>query len=352
MHVQTVLGPISPAEVGVTLPHEHLIIDCTAIWTDPTGSSWVGPILAGGAGGADLDAIAHGPVAMENLGDLLRAPHLSLDNLRVIEPELIIGEAKRFVATGGRTIVDFTNYGLGRDPRGLRAIAQATGLQVVMGSGYYVQASHPPDLASRSIEAIADELVEEIERGVGDTGIKPGIIGEIGTGAPMTEAEARVLRAAARAQRQTGLPLNIHVSLQTGLAALDLALAEGVDPERVTVSHCDTFSNPSYQLAVAERGAWVSFDNFGALWFFGTRPSCDDGARVTDILRLMEKGYARQILMSHDVGTKIQLTAYGGFGYAYISRYIEPVLRARGLTDRDIHQLRVDNPTRMLTIGG
>jgi phosphotriesterase-related protein len=350
MPVQTVLGPIEPREVGITLPHEHLIIDCTCLWTDPLGESWVGPLLARAPGGPPLDDLAHGPVRMEHLGDLLRAPHLSRDNLMVTDHDLVVEEVNRFAAAGGRTVVDFTNFGLGRNPAGLQAISRATGLNVVMGCGYYVQSSHPPELAERSVESLTEELIREIEEGIDGTGVRPGIIGEIGTGNPMTPNEAKVLRSAARAQKATGLPLNIHVSLQSGTAALDLALAEGVDPERVTVSHCDTFSNPDYQLAVAERGAWVSFDNFGANWFFGTRPATDDGTRVTDILRLIDRGYLRQILLSHDVGTKIQLTRFGGFGFAYISRYIEPVLFERGLSDAEVHVLRVSNPTRMLTI--
>jgi phosphotriesterase-related protein len=183
---------------------------------------------------------------------------------------------------------------------------------------------------------------------VADTGIRAGIIGEVGTGNPMQPAEARVVRAAARAQRETGVALNIHISLHSGLAALDLALAEGVDPSRVVVSHADTFSNPPYQLAIAERGAYVEFDNFGALWFFGNRPACDDGRRVVDMLALIERGYLEQILISHDVSTKIQLTRFGGFGYAYLSRYIEPVLRDRGLSEAELHTLRVANPRRML----
>src|SRR5262249_50145477 len=154
--------------------------------------------------------------------------------------------------------------------------------------------------------------------------------------------------AAARAQRATGVALNIHVSTQAGPAALDLALGEGVAPERVVVSHVDTFSNWDYALAIAERGAFVEFDNFGAAWWLGTRALSDAGTRVTDLLRLIERGYLRQLLLSQDVGTKTQLTRYGGFGYAYLSRYIEPMLRARGVSDEEIRVMRVDNPRRML----
>lgn len=351
MHAQTVLGQVDVADLGVTLPHEHLVIDCTSIWTDPTKESWVGEVLAGGPGGTSLDEIANGPIRLEYLGDLLRAPHLSRDNLLMDDPELIVPEALKFAAVGGKTIVDLSNYGIGRHPERLKQISERTGLHVVMGCGWYVQASHPPALTGRSEEDLAEEMLREVTEGVGDTGIKPGVIGEIGTGNPMTSQEAKVLSAACKVQLATGLPLNIHVSLQTGVQALDLALSRGVDPSRITVSHCDTFSNRDYQLAVAERGAWVSFDNFGANWFFGSRVSADDGRRVEDLVNLIDKGFLHQLLVSHDVGTKIQLTKFGGFGYAYLSRYIEPIMRAQGLSDAEIEVIRVSNPARMLAIG-
>jgi phosphotriesterase-related protein len=346
--IQTVRGPIDADQLGVTLPHEHLVLDASCLWTDPTGPTWVGPILAGGPGGPSLDALAHGPVVMQHLGDLLRAPHLSLDNLRLTDVDVLTQEVARFHASGGSTIVDLTPPDIGRDPLRLRDISRMTGVHVVMGCGHYVAAAHPSDLLERSEAQIADAIVRDLTEGVADTGIRAGIIGEIGTGNPMQPAEARVVRAAARAQRETGVALNIHISLHSGLAALDLALAEGVDPSRVVVSHADTFSNPPYQLAIAERGAYVEFDNFGALWFFGNRPACDDGRRVVDMLALIERGYLEQILISHDVSTKIQLTRFGGFGYAYLSRYIEPVLRDRGLSEAELHTLRVANPRRML----
>ena len=349
-YIQTVQGPVLAALVGLTLPHEHLITDCTCIWTDPTKKSWVGDVLSGGEGGEFLDQIANGPVCIEHLGNLLRAPHLSRDNLLVNDPDLIVPEALQFAAVGGKTIVDLTNFGIGRDPEMLKEVSRRTGLNVVMGCGWYVQSSHPASLAARSEENLAQEMLCEVIEGVGSSGIKPGVIGEIGTGNPMTAQEAKVLRAACRVQRETGLPLNIHVSLQTGLEALDLALSQDVDPMRITVSHCDTFSNRDYQLAVAERGVWVSFDNFGANWFFGSRVASDDGRRVEDLVNLMEKGFLNQMLVSHDVGTKIQLTKFGGFGYAYISHYVEPVMRAQGLSDAEIQVIRVANPARMLAI--
>jgi phosphotriesterase-related protein len=348
--IQTVCGPIDAQQLGVTLPHEHLMVDASCLWTDPAGPSWLGPLLAGGPGGASIEALAHGPVVMEHLGELLRAPHLSLDNLRLTEADVVIDELGRFAAVGGGTVVDLTPPDIGRNPLQLREISRATGVHVVMGCGHYVAAAHPPRLATQSVAQIAETMLRELTEGVGDTGIRAGIIGEIGTGNPMLPAEARVVRAAAIAQRATGAALNIHVSLQSGLAALDLAMGEGVDPARIVVSHADTFSNPAYQLGIVEQGAWVEFDNFGALWFYGTRAACDDGQRVNDILTLIERGYLGQILLSHDVGTKVQLTRFGGFGYAYLSRYIEPMLRERGLSDEEIHTLRIDNPRRVLDV--
>jgi phosphotriesterase-related protein len=157
--------------------------------------------------------LVYGPVVMEHLGELLRSPLVSLDNLRLDDVPLMIQELSRFAGVGGGAVVELTSNGLKRNPLGLCAISRATGVHVVMGAGYYVAAAHPPELADRSVDDLADEMVREIRDGVGDTGVRPGIIGEIGTGNPMLPAEARVVRAAARAAGETGLALNIHVGM-------------------------------------------------------------------------------------------------------------------------------------------
>jgi predicted metal-dependent phosphotriesterase family hydrolase len=190
-HVQTVLGPIAPEELGFTLPHEHTQI---ALWQIP--SRW--------------------------------------DYWQLTRDEPVILEAlAAYRAAGGGSLVDLTATGVGRDPDWLAGLAHASGLNIVMGCGWYRMAYYPPEalIDRRSVEDLADELVREATDGVGATGIRPGIIGEIGTDKPwLTAQEERVHRAAAQAARRTGLAITTHGVLSpVGLAQLQVLEAEGAE---------------------------------------------------------------------------------------------------------------------------
>jgi predicted metal-dependent phosphotriesterase family hydrolase len=200
-HVQTVLGPIDPADLGVTLPHEHTQI---ALWQIPARWDY-------------WQLTRDEPVILEELG--------------------------RFRAAGGGGLVDLTLPGVGRDPDWLRAIARASGLHVVMGCGWYRGAYYPAEarIDRRTVDDLADELVREATDGLGADAIKPGIIGEIGTDKPwVSAAEERVHRAAARAARRTGLTITTHGVLSpVGFDQLRIFEAEGADPGRVIVGHAE-----------------------------------------------------------------------------------------------------------------
>src|SRR5919197_1105769 len=170
-------------------------------------------------------------------------------------------------STGGTALVDVTPAGVGRDPAWLAALSAATGLHIVMGAGWYRGAYYPPDLLvdRRTVDELADVIVREAADGVGDTGIRPGIIGEIGTDKPwMTAQEERVHRAAARASRRTGLAITTHaVMSDVGLRQLGVFDEEGADLSRVAVGHADSFPSLDYYLEIIARGASVEFDFLG-----------------------------------------------------------------------------------------
>jgi phosphotriesterase-related protein len=175
--VQTVLGPIEPDAVGITLPHEHLIDD---------GTTWVH------IPDAIRDMVTQ-PITLDTLCWVRYHPFHNLDDRRLLDEDEAIEEALRFKQHGGATIVEVTSVGLGRDPRALTRISQATGLNVVMGCGYYIGAAHPADMDAKTEEEIAGEIVSDIIDGVDDSGVCAGIIGEIGMSWPPTENEVKSL---------------------------------------------------------------------------------------------------------------------------------------------------------------
>jgi phosphotriesterase-related protein len=310
-HVQTVLGPIEPDSLGTTLPHEHTQI---ALWHIP--SRW--------------------------------------DYWQLTRDEgLIVEELSAYRAAGGSGVVDLTLPGVGRDPEWLAGIARASGLNVVMGSGWYRGAYYPAEarIDRRSVDDLADELVREATEGVGNTGIRPGIIGEIGTDKPWISAlEERVHRAAARAAKRTGLAITTHGVLSpVGLEQLRIFEEEGADPTRVVIGHADSYPVLDHHLAIIERGASVEFDflgmSFSAVERYGE-------PRVVELLcALLARGHADRILLSQDVCNDAQLRRYGGHGYTYLATTFLPHLRAAGVSDAEIETMTIANPRRLLSIG-
>jgi phosphotriesterase-related protein len=309
-YVQTVLGRIDPSDLGVTLPHEHTQL---ALWhIDSRWDYW----------------------------------QLTRD-----EP-VIVAELEQFRAAGGRSLVDLTLPGFGRDPAWLTGIARASGLHIVMGSGWYRTAYYPPEarIDQRSVDDLADELVREAEEGVGETGVRPGIIGEIGTDKPwVSAAEERVHRAAARAARRTGRSVTTHSVLSpVGLAQLQIFEEEGLDPGRVVIGHSDSYPVLDHYLEIIRRGASIEFDFLGMPF---TAVERHGEGRIVELLQeLLSRGHADRVLLSQDVCNDAQLSRYGGRGYTYLAERFLPRLRQAGVSDAEIDTMTIANPRRVLAI--
>jgi phosphotriesterase-related protein len=352
MAVMTVLGPIDADQLGVTLMHEHLLIDVSYKFQPPTEVT--------------QRALAEQPITLANLGYLRRNIGAVKANFRLDDVDTAAAEALAFKRDGGGTIVDVSPVGIGRDPLALRAIAAQSGVNVVTCTGYYLARSHPAAVAGASIDALADEMIAEIRTGIGRTGIRPGIIGEIGLGEPMYVAghagdemhrdEEKVLRAAGRAQIATGLPLTLHIynyrPNRLAHLALDALEEEGVALDRVVIGHLDVRIDVDYAASVAARGAYAEFDTFGIEAYLDSTLSeyPRDTERVAALVELVARGYVDRLLVSHDVCTRMQLVAYGGWGYGHLSRHIEPRLRKAGLSDEQITTIRERNPRRLLDV--
>ena len=201
-----------------------------------------------------MTALAEAPVHMDIIGELRRDPFICRDNLCLLDPELATKEITHFKRAGGKTIVDCTTIDLGRDVRVLRSISKTTDLNIIAGTGFYIDRFNPRYVKERTDEELAAQMIGEIERGVDDTGIRCGIIGEIGTEWPLTPSEHKVLRAAVYAQQKTGSPMNIHLPPEekNGHAILDILHEHGASFEKVVLDHIDGCGfNPEYAASLA-----------------------------------------------------------------------------------------------------
>jgi phosphotriesterase-related protein len=337
----TVLGPVDPDSLGPTTTHEHLLIDLTVNFKQPPAAS--------------ERFRAHQPVTLENYGWVSYDPFRNYDNLHYGDEDAAVSEALLFKRAGGKTIVDATTIGIGRDPLALARIARATGLNIVMGAGYYVDAAHPEGMDDKTDLDIASEMVADLTTGVGDTGIRAGIIGELGCSWPITENERKVLRAGASAQRQTGAAVLVHPGRNEGapLEILRLLADAGADLNRVVMGHLDrTLSDVNSVLELARSGCYLEYDLFG--WESSNHGLTDfdmpnDAQRIAFVKRLIDEGHARQVVIAQDVCTKHRLARYGGHGYHHILENIVPRMRKKGVSEQDVDSIIVANPARVLT---
>src|SRR5581483_23562 len=305
MAIITVKGPIPAEQAGYTLSHEHLLCDLWRI-------------------------------------------HNSYENI-LDDESLAIRELAEYRQAGGTCLVDATSCGLGRSPRALRRISEASGIHIVMGSGWYRESVYPALVYERDTNALADLIVEEFTEGVEGTGIRAGLIGEIGTErSHITPAQERVFRAAARAQRRTGACVMTHTTHfgELALEQISLLRDEGVPPDRIVISHLGDRHNTTQLLKVAAQRVYLSVDNIG---YTGNGYPPDE-VRAHNVCLLAAEGHLGQVVLGGDVCLKTHLRAYGGKGYAHVIQRFLPMLRGQGLAEDSIRQMTVINPARMLDI--
>ena len=349
--VMTVRGPIDPDQLGITLMHEHLFVATTKTYmpdnNTPSTDWWLWE--------QDL--------TMDKL-DLTRARKPIMDNWFLADEQTAIDEAVEFRDLGGGTLVELTSIGIRRDPLAVARVSYATGLNVVMGTGWYMKLYHSDDVDRKTVEDMSDEIVRDITVGVENTGIRSGIIGEVGIeGAPITENEVKSIRASGRASRATGAPITFHRGGQgrEKLTVIDILGEEGTDLSRVIFGHSDPIANDmDLMLEMLDHGVCIEFDLMGRVGVpMRYVPDGDDlrsfmssagtAAVLEAVPRLIEAGYVDRILLSQDVSAKMQLKKYGGTGFSFIMEKFLPELRSRGVSEEHVQTMMVENPKRVLT---
>ena len=339
--VQTVTGPIESAEMGLTLTHEHLFNIVTPWWHPPYDDS------------ARSKELVDEKVSITNVWELRHDPFLNKDNCALDDIESAIVEVKRFAAQGGRTILEAcADQGNGRDPEGLARISRESGLNVVMGSGIFLDPVHGPEHLDGTVREIADRIVRDLTVGAQGTNIRAGFIGEIFVGQPFTNRERNSLAGACLAQRETGVPIQIHMPgwYRLGDEVLDFVAAQGVPMQSVVLCH----SNPSgddyeYQTRLLKRGIYLQYDMIGMQVFYADQQAActsdEDDAR--NIARLVGAGFGDRVLMSQDIFMKILLRANGGPGYGHIVEFFLPRLARHGVPLQQGIAMMTDNPRRL-----
>ncbi len=317
--VNTVLGPVSADNLGTTLVHEHFAFAYPGWFADSTIAPY------------DFDA----------------ALKVNLEVIKAAQKQ------------GITTIIDATPNDVGgRDPKLYVELAKKTGMNIICSTGLYTEhEGSPPYFKTRmdwyktDITAmISNIFITEITKGIGKTGVKAGVI-KVGTsgGGPISPYELAVLKAAAIAQKATGVPIITHTEGPAGgVEQAEFFINEGVDPKKVMIGHVSNSKDNAYHEAILAKGVNIAFDRIG-LDIFNPTPVI-----VENIAALLKKGYAGRIMMSHDTvnywlgrpydAPEAVMQALANWKIDHISTNVIPALKAKGITEDQIKEMMVMNP--------
>lgn len=297
-HLITTLGPIQDTDLGAILPHEHVFVDLRT-WDQP------------GYGDADPD-----------------------DVVRLMTPEI---EAAR--AVGITAIVEPGAVGVGRRADILLAVSRATNFPLVAPTGVYREPWLPPCVHAATEDDLREWMIAELTGQIEDSGVQAGWIKVGATDDGVTDAEAKVLRAAARASAATGTTIGSH-TLRGAVAEhqLEIIVHAGGSPDRFVWIHAQREPDIAIHHALGRRGVWIEYDGIG-------EPDSDD-LHLDLVRRALDAGLRDRILLSQDRGWYDPAQPGGGTPkpFTYLSETFLPLLSDAGIDDPTIDHLTRTNP--------
>lgn len=336
--VMSVQGPLTREALGLTLPHEHLFVDlrcyCPAESTDVLQRE-----------------LFRKPVSHISRDLVANHPWDFRDNPVLDDPDSAGEEARSFANLDGKTIVDMScSRGMGRNPQGLRAVAEQTGVNVIMSSGRYTLPALTDQERRMSVADIADSVYDEFVNGV-EGGIRPGML-KAGFVDTIDKApEIRSLQAVGRIQSKVGCALAVHPYIwhPDSHIILDILEEEGCDLRRVILCHQDFLGKRTdYLNSLCKRGAYIEFDTFGSGWINDRMWQQADDVKIGYLRKQIEMGNQEHLLISGDMCLKFMFSKWGGLGLINIPKLVIPAMRTLGFSEGMIHMITVENPARIL----
>lgn len=314
-HIETVLGAVDAAALGVVLSHEHVLV---SMGEDARHYPW--------------------------LYDWEKTRRNAIQEL---------SEAK---AGGIDTLIDLTTPDLGRDVEFVRSVAEATGMHIVVATGIWRDI--PRSFWGRDIDRIADIFVREIEVGIGETAIKAGVIKVANDAEGVTPEGERVLRGAARASKRTGCPISTHhwAPERVGTRQIEIFREEGVPMHHVCIGHSADTTDVEYLVSLLEEGVYLSMDRYP-----GAAPRPEWRERNATVKALTDRGWAHRLMLGHDhapgavsIHAEVSTATLRGpwpteqTRYLFVTTTALPALRAEGVDEATIDVMMREAPRRFL----
>ena len=297
--IRTILKDMSSEELGLTLAHEHFIVDLDRIRKD--GYSFI----------LDIDEV--------------------------------IPEIRKAMDQGIQSAFEVTTNDMGRDVRKLKEISEKTGLNIVCSTGFYLSEYHPEWLNDATKEEIAEIYIRDLTEGIDGTDIRAGLIAEIASSPKgFVGNERKILEAAGLAARKTGFAVSTHTGRIAAQETIDILLKEGVEPDKIILGHQDLIDDPEYHLSLLKQGVNIAFDTCGKTAYM------PDETRAMNALKLTEAGYADHLVLSNDISRHTYFTSFDGKGYLAVMGSVVPLMKEYGLPEEIIHKFLADNPARIV----
>ena len=341
--ILTVNGLIEPHDLGKTICHEHLFIDFRVVYQDPPLKKDYKKSLE--------------KVSLGNLGWIRNYWNSNKDNLILNSYEDTLYELNDFKEYGN-SIVELTSIGsirLKNHAERLKSLSSATNLNIILGSGFYVDNSLPEFFKHKNVKDISDIIISDFFNPVNK--ISSGVIGEIGCSYPLTENEKKSLKASAIAQQKTGASIIIHPGRNENspFEIIEFLKKENANIERVVIGHIErTIYSLDKLKELALENVYMNFDQLGieSSYYPLNKKSYmpNDYQKINFIKHLVDNGYSNKILLGHDIYSKHRLKKFGGHGYSYLLEMILPRMISYGISDKDINKMIIDNPKNILTL--
>jgi len=348
MSAVTLQGRKPVEELGFTLAHEHMKIDFGGMFFHAPGSNIPSEKLM-----KDM--------SIPDTYFVRQYPYHFKDNLRFSDDDAVLESLKEYKRLGGGTVVEVSTVGLQRDVERCAKLGEKSGLNVIMGTGYYVNSMQKEQTRKFTVEIMQTFMSDELLNGFHGFEGKyyPGIVGEMGVTDPIADWEVNHLRAAGGLHEVEGIK-NVPITIHPGRAPespfeiMRILTEAGARPERVIIGHMDRTIHKYDDLVklADEWKCYIQYDLFGVETSHYQMAKCfypSDGERLNRLKHLMDNGFEDKLLIGHDIHTKHRLEKYGGHGYAHILRVVkDDALKTVGMSEEQWNKLGVINPQKIL----
>lgn len=280
-------------------------------------------------------------------GYTLTHEHMTIDlspgDLGTTSFDSLLRDLKMAYHCGVRNVIDLTNQSMGRDPEYVQRLMDATGMNIILSTGYYLERYIRNYIEDVAVSELSQQAVNDLTCGIGDSGLCAGVIGEIAwQHEGPSECEKKAWEAMSTAALETGAVVSTHPS--RGIQQIPQAeylIGLGIRPEKIVIGHIEFYPDDAALKSLLGKGVYIGLDMIGKLG------RARDEYRADTVRKVKDWGFLSQLTLSLDICRTEDLRTTGGYGYVHLFETFLPMLKERGITQNDIEMMLKANPARI-----